>query len=72
MDMPLFLRRGRVKDVLEITEYQLQLLESCGTLTRRHFKRPSDSGGLELSRKGYYFRDDVLKLKQTMKEGTGS
>lgn len=69
MSLPMLLRRGRVMEVLECTEYQLELLEDCGSLKRRHFRRPAESGGLARSRKGYYFRDEVLKVKQEMQEG---
>lgn len=70
MDLPIYLRRGRVLEILQVEEYQLRLMEQAGTLRRHHI--PPGHKKTQPGRKGYFARDEVLKLKQEIEqEGNG-
>jgi predicted site-specific integrase-resolvase len=61
MGLPCLLRRGRVLEVLGVSDYTLRRWEDCGVLERQVLRG---------CRYGHFLRDDVLKLKQEIEKGS--
>ena len=59
--LPCLLRRGRVLEVLGVSDYTLRRFVECGVLERQILKG---------CRYGHFLRDDVLKLKQEIQKGS--